>query len=1071
MTLALPGKSRRRQSALIAAALIAIAAGVLVALAFALRGPAEAQTSGQIQIHKYVPKDNVNTPWQNAAQPAFTFNVYDVDPVTNPGATPIASGTQLGSPISGVPQDKDIWLTEAPAAGYTPAGFWIPDTGNSQCNQQPADGSTLTAAPLEITPGDWTHADNKGIFHICAYNNIAPGNGTVVVEKLADPNGAAPDSTTFTGSLSDGSSTTWGPIGFGDSTGDLSLPPDTYTISEDTPANGWTTLGFALATGGVCPSTAAAYSATSPSIIVASGATTTVCVMNTRAANGSVIVKKVAQPGSISDATTTFSGAVGPASWSGLHIGDTSSAISLAPSTGYTLSEDTPTGGWSLVGFQVVSTGTACSTDPADYTDTTVPVVSGATNVVCVMNNDPATRTVVLVKRLDSGTGAAATFGGTISNNGGVGFTALGISTATTDKSQEFSLSTAAHDIAETTMPSGYALDGYFVVSGATAASSCFPDTLPALSATATIPAGSGNYVVCIVNKVTETPSRTVRVQKVTTTAEHPAATFPVTVTPANNSTGVTFDLSLAANAASNTPGQSVSATYDQQTVTEGALPDGWTLQGYDVIADPDGTATCSNNPSAYGTEEGDNVVAGATYHSSEPTGSDALVCILNTYTAPSAVTLVKSNDAGGTVASNNAFNWLLTATVSNSPSTSAQTISDTVPGGFTINSVAASTGITCQPVDGQDVTCSLPAGTPVGEYTVTINVTAPHAAPDVCNQTVTNTAHMGSLAPHDSIKVTCAEIVAKKYSDPTGKLSGSGGLLDGWTITVSQLDGGEVATGVTGADGPGTVVFLLDEGAYRVSETGQNGWVTVGSTVDGAVATGQAAASRRASTGSEVYFFNQAVGALTIIKTELGPDAPIGRAGIGWSFMITGCGITRTGITEAPNGTVTFTDLPLCTYTVTEDPNSKIGFKISPATPNNRTVTLDTPGQGRNIGFTNIENCTSGCIPEIQVPMTPTPGSPTTTPSPTPVEPTPSPTSTSVPPDAQETQQPASPTPSPVATQTAEPESGSTPLAPATGTGAGSSNNTLWMFVSGLVLVVLTGLIGAAATLQRRHH
>ncbi|MBN9494241.1 hypothetical protein J0H33_13005, partial [bacterium] len=210
MTLALPGKSRRRQSALIAAALIAIAAGVLVALAFALRGPAEAQTSGQIQIHKYVPKDNVNTPWQNAAQPAFTFNVYDVDPVANPGATPIASGTQLGSPISGVPQDKDVWLTEAPAAGYAPAGFWIPDTGNSQCNQQPADGSTLTAAPLEITPGDWTHADNKGIFHICAYNNIAPGNGTVVVEKLADPNGAAPDSTTFTGSLSDGSSTTWG---------------------------------------------------------------------------------------------------------------------------------------------------------------------------------------------------------------------------------------------------------------------------------------------------------------------------------------------------------------------------------------------------------------------------------------------------------------------------------------------------------------------------------------------------------------------------------------------------------------------------------------------------------------------------------------------------------------------------------------------------------------------------------------------------------------------------------------------------------------------------------------------
>ncbi|HKS92429.1 MAG TPA: hypothetical protein VJQ83_10910, partial [Tepidiformaceae bacterium] len=74
MTLALQGKSPRRKASLLAAALMALAGGVMLALSFAGHGPAEAQSStGNILIHKYIPKDNVNTPWQNAASPAFTF--------------------------------------------------------------------------------------------------------------------------------------------------------------------------------------------------------------------------------------------------------------------------------------------------------------------------------------------------------------------------------------------------------------------------------------------------------------------------------------------------------------------------------------------------------------------------------------------------------------------------------------------------------------------------------------------------------------------------------------------------------------------------------------------------------------------------------------------------------------------------------------------------------------------------------------------------------------------------------------------------------------------------------------
>lgn len=439
------------------------------------------------------------------------------------------------------------------------------------------------------------------------------------------------------------------------------------------------------------------------------------------------------------------------------------------------------------------------------------------------------------------------------------------------------------------------------------------------------------------------------------------------------------------------------------------------------------------------------------------------------TVTCTPIVTLTKTDNTGGSVASNTAFNWVLTATVSNGPSATAQTITDTIPAGFTINSVTPSTGITCDAVAGQLVTCYLPAASANGSYTVTINVTSPHASSNVCDQTFTNTASMGELNPQDSVKVICQQIIVKKYSDPAGNMSGSGGLLNGWTITVVDSAGNTVATGATGANGAGTIVFLLDGGTYTVAETGQSGWIPVGSTVDGAPITGADSATRSADAGSEVDFFNQAVGSITIVKTETSVEAPLGRAGIGWSFIITGCGITRTGITGAPNGTVTFTDLPLCTYTITEDPNSKIGYTISPLTPNGRTVTLDAPGASGNIGFTNYENCTVNCGPEVQVTPSPTPSPTTTTPTPTQTTTT-TPTSTPTRPiDNQETP-PPSQTPSP--SVTTGPESQGTPLPPVTGTGAGanSSNNALWMFLSGISLVVLTALFGAATIRRKRH-
>ncbi len=1137
MTLALPGKSPRRKATLLVAALLALIGGVLLALSFSLRGPAEAQTTGQIQIHKYVPKDNVNTPWQNAAQPAFTFNVYAVDPVANPTATPIASGTQLGSSITGVPNDQTVYLTEVPTAGYVTAGFFIPTTGNSHCDQQPADGSAFTAAPLPITPADWDNADNQGNLLICAYNNIAPSNGSVVVEKVADPAGATADSTTFSGTIADGSSSGWGPVGFGDSTAPLSLPADTYTVAESgLPNNGWTLKGYRVFTDGttVCPSDASTgYDPANTHVTVSAGATTLVCVMNTKPANGTVVVEKVAQPGSITDTTTTFAGTVGATPWSGLHIGDSSSPISLPPSDGYTLAETTPAGGWALVGFQVVQTGSACPTDPAEYTATTVAVSSGASSIVCVMNNDPAPRTVTLVKRLDTGASDASTFGGTISNNGGVGFTGLAVSTSSTDNSQSLSLSTTAHDIVETTIPSGYTLDGYFIVADTTSAGRCFPDTLPTLLSTASIPADSQDYVVCIVNETSEAQNRTVRVEKVTTTGTHPAADFPVSVSPATGS-DANFNLSLTANAADDSPGQPVSTSDAAQTVTEGSLPADWTLGGYQAVADPNGDAACSTSPTAYSTTGSANIV---------PEGSgNYLVCILNTYAPPPTVTITKTDDTGGEVGASGTFNWTITATVANAPLTNPYSITDTVPAGFTINSVTPGDGnVTCSSGTSNPVTCTLGLDAGNGAHTVTINVTAPPPSLDTCGLTFTNSvtaaliaqpAQVAGLTAHDDVEVICGSISVTKHLVPAT----DPGLFDLSIAGPTESTTNDVATATDVGDGGSATASYLAPGTYLVQETGGTGTSLGNYTASTACTDTDSQQSVTVATGGAVslgvgqhiacIITNEPIPqpALTIAKSDNTNGSVAAGGSFDWTITVTvtngptqsafeitdplPAGFTQSGISAGGTGspaldcsgsTPTVVDCALAngagsgTYTATiaaTAPGSSRHVcgqafvntasvdlalssgeaQIVPLSASDTvTVTCVTPSPTATSTFTPPP-CGNGCIP-----LTPT--TPTLTPTPTQTTtatPSPSSSPTATPTNTATTTTTATPSPTTTSSPTATPngelsERPGTPVPPVAGTGVAAASGVSSSMLAAFALLAISALLGVAGLAGRR--
>ncbi len=214
-------------------------------------------------------------------------------------------------------------------------------------------------------------------------------------------------------------------------------------------------------------------------------------------------------------------------------------------------------------------------------------------------------------------------------------------------------------------------------------------------------------------------------------------------------------------------------------------------------------------------------VPAGKTLTSLDNTGSSADVTWDGTH-APSKFTLsgtcagsapspdvgvAKSDNTSHSVTAGGTFNWTLTITVTNGP-TSA-TVQDTIPSGFAIGSVtdknsgnADESSIVCN-TSTQTVTCSLNA-TPSGTYTVTIPVTAPTGTPTTNCKQYTNTANItnggGSNTQNDtasdSVTVLCPAQpdVAIAKSDNTSHSVHAGGTFN-WVLTITVTNGPASAT------------------------------------------------------------------------------------------------------------------------------------------------------------------------------------------------------------------------------------------------------------------------------------
>ncbi|MGE5595317.1 MAG: hypothetical protein ACM3S1_04700, partial [Hyphomicrobiales bacterium] len=325
-----------------------------------------------------------------ATHPAASFTL-DVMPTNDSLAADLAANATVSpksSPLLiGLGAETASETTPLPD-GWTLDGYYvIPAIDLSQVACSNTEPVTGTAS---IPTQDAKSATN---FLVCAKNSYAASStdGTLTIQKVIKAGSPTENDTTFSGKI-DGTDD-WSLTGTSGSTGPITVSAGAHTVEEAAPGSGWTTVGWAAADAGVCPTDATAYTGPSISVQVSANANTTVCVMNQKTAvvvQGSLKVTKVAAPGSVTDTTTEFSGKVDSADWGPIGIDETTPPIALDAGT-YTVTETAPANGWSTVGFYLAPSSTAgCSTDPNDYTghpasiDATVS--SSATTLVCVMN-------------------------------------------------------------------------------------------------------------------------------------------------------------------------------------------------------------------------------------------------------------------------------------------------------------------------------------------------------------------------------------------------------------------------------------------------------------------------------------------------------------------------------------------------------------------------------------------------------------------------------------------------------------------------------------------------------------
>ena len=290
-----------------------------------------------------------------------------------------------------------------------------------------------------------------------------------------------------------------------------------------------------------------------------------------------------------------------------------------------TITEAGPPAGWTLVGFTLKPNpnGTATCSPTEAFAGTSSVVPADANDyLICVRNDfQPPDRVIRIQKLTATAIHPAQIFGGPIAPGGPATSFAIQLPENGATAFTTVTLNTSAHTVTETPIPAGWTLVGYITKPDPDGTAACSPNE--SFSAgPAQVPAGTGRYLVCIRNDLQPPSERRVRIQKVTGTPTHPAQIFLGPIVPGGPNTGA-WAVMLALNATHSDVADRVLTTA-QQTITE-VVPADWTLRGFTVKLDPNGTATCAAAESFTGVAA---VVPADTLA--------YLVCVRNDFTPPS---------------------------------------------------------------------------------------------------------------------------------------------------------------------------------------------------------------------------------------------------------------------------------------------------------------------------------------------------------------------------------------------------------------------------------------------------
>lgn len=275
MTLALYGKSRRRQWMLVALALFALLGALSAALA--VRQSANAATGGV----------NLN--------PAHIGVVNDT---FSQGSCPTPPSGQEG---------WYGWHFLMPNnANFTSLSVTFQSAGTFSAN--PFPGSVFVASPDNSHAYIWTPTNDTLLAGTATYETTGPGTstpgmfnlshvcpgtptGNIIVGKVIDPSsGVAPaDSTTFGGTIvGTGVNKTWSGVGFASFSSPISATAGVQlTVDENSPTNGWSEVGWATGSldtqnNPVCPADKESYTGSNVGVNLLADQTQVVCVMNTK---------------------------------------------------------------------------------------------------------------------------------------------------------------------------------------------------------------------------------------------------------------------------------------------------------------------------------------------------------------------------------------------------------------------------------------------------------------------------------------------------------------------------------------------------------------------------------------------------------------------------------------------------------------------------------------------------------------------------------------------------------------------------------------------------------------------